>query len=149
MTAHTELAADAAAFAAMYARVQQFYARQMQAFDRGDAREWADTFTVDAVFDVPTLPAPLHGRAALAASLTAATAGTARAGVRLRHVMSMFDVTARDAGRVEVRAYTTVYASTVGGDSRVHRVCVCEDVLERAADGSLLVSRRRVTRDDL
>ncbi|MFI5661875.1 nuclear transport factor 2 family protein [Streptomyces sp. NPDC051684] len=149
MTTHTEVTADAGAFAVLYARVQQFYARQMQAFDRGDAREWANTFTADAVFDVPTLPAPLHGRAAIAASLTRAAAETARAGVRLRHVVSMSDVTARGAGRVEVRSCTTVYATTVGGASRVHRMCVCEDVLELAADGGLLVSRRRVTRDDL
>jgi hypothetical protein len=63
--------------------------------------------------------------------------------------MGMFDVVERPDGALDVRSYTTVYASAVGGASRVHRVCVCEDVLVRDADGQLLVATRKVTRDDL
>lgn len=144
-----EAGPDAAAFAVLYAQVQQFYARQMQLFDAADAQRWAGTFTADAVFDVPTLPAPVTGRAGLVASLTAAAAATARSGVRLRHVVSTLDVTARREGRVDVRCYTTVYATRAGGTSRVHRMCVCEDVLVPGAGGGLLVRRRRVSRDDL
>ncbi|MER5950763.1 nuclear transport factor 2 family protein [Streptomyces sp. NPDC001904] len=140
---------DAAAFAVLYAQVQQFYARQMQLFDAGDAPRWAQTFTADAVFDVPTLPAPVTGRAGLAASLTAAAGAASRCGVRLRHVVSMLDVAARGDGLVDVRCYALVYATRVGGAPRVHRVCVCEDVLVAAPGGGLLVVRRRVRRDDL
>lgn len=132
----------------LYAEVQWFYARQMQLLDLGKAESWAATFTEDAVFDVPTLPEPVRGRAALPAAVEQARARLAAAGERHRHVMGMIDVLERPDGSLDVRSYTTVYASTVGGSSRVHRVCVCEDVLVRV-DGELRVARRRVTRDDL
>ncbi|MEV1026978.1 nuclear transport factor 2 family protein [Streptomyces sp. NPDC050264] len=149
MRTPTEVAPDAAAFAVLYTQVQQFYAHQMQLFDGGAAQQWARTFTEDAVFDVPASAGPVHGRAALAASLDAAAARAARTGVRYRHVMGMPDVAQRPDGGWDVRSYTIVHASTIGGVSRVHRVCVCEDVLVCGADGRLLVSHRRVTRDDL
>ncbi|MFE2672111.1 hypothetical protein [Streptomyces mirabilis] len=47
-----------------------------------------------------------------------------------------------------VHSYTTVYASPRGGESRVHRVCTCTDVLVRQG-GRLLVRTREVARDDL
>lgn len=132
----------------LYAEVQRFYARQMQQLDLGEARVWARTFTEDALFDVPTLPAPVRGRAGLVEAVERARAVLAGAGERHRHVMGMVDVRERPDDSLDVRSYTTVYASVVGGASRVHRVCVCEDVLVRE-DGELRVARRKVTRDDL
>lgn len=132
----------------LYAEVQRFYARQMQQLDLGKAESWARTFTVDALFDVPTLPEPVRGRAGLLAAVERAHAQLAEAGERHRHFMGMVDVLERPDGTLDVRSYTTVYASKVGGSSRVHRVCVCEDVLVRE-DGELRVARRKVTRDDL
>ncbi|MGP4012662.1 nuclear transport factor 2 family protein [Streptomyces sp. 4N124] len=131
-----------------YAEVQWFYARQMQQLDLGKAESWAATFTEDAVFDVPTLPEPVTGRTGLVAAVRRARAQLAEAGERHRHVMGMVDVLERSDGALDVRSYTTVYASALGGASRVHRVCVCEDVLVRV-DGALRVAHRRVTRDDL
>ncbi|MEU5811755.1 MULTISPECIES: nuclear transport factor 2 family protein [unclassified Streptomyces] len=136
------------AFGALYAEVQQFYARQMQLLDLGEAEGWAGTFTEDALFDVPTLPEPARGRAALAAACDRSAAQLAQAGLRHRHFMGMFDVAERADGAVAVRSYAIVYESAVGGSSRVHRVCVCEDVLVRSG-GALRVASRRVTRDDL
>jgi 3-phenylpropionate/cinnamic acid dioxygenase small subunit len=132
----------------LYAEVQWFYARQMQQLDLGKSRSWARTFTADALFDVPTLPEPVRGRAALVAAVERAHAQLAEAGERHRHVMGMVDVRERPDATVDVRSYTTVHASVVGGVSRVHRVCVCEDVLVRE-DGELRVARRKVSRDDL
>jgi len=132
----------------LYAEVQRFYARQMQQLDLGKAESWAGTFTEDAVFDVPTLPEPVRGRAGLIASVERAHARLAEAGEQHRHFMGMVDVLERADGTLDVRSYTTVYASVVGGVSRVHRVCVCEDVLVRGEDG-LRVAHRKVTRDDL
>ncbi|MET8944913.1 nuclear transport factor 2 family protein [Streptomyces sp. NPDC004542] len=131
-----------------YAEVQWFYARQMQQLDLGKAGPWARTFTEDAVFDVPTLPEPVRGRAGLVAAVERAHARLAEAGERHRHFMGMVDVLERADGTLDVRSYTTVYASVAGGVSRVHRVCVCEDVLVRV-DGELRVAHRKVTRDDL
>jgi 3-phenylpropionate/cinnamic acid dioxygenase small subunit len=132
----------------LYAEVQRFYARQMQQLDLGRAQSWAQTFTAHALFEVPTLPEPVRGRAALVAAVERARAQLAQAGERHRHVMGMVDVVQRPDAALDVRSYTTVYASTVGGACRVHRVCVCEDVLVRE-DGELRVARRTVTRDDL
>ncbi|WP_317441834.1 nuclear transport factor 2 family protein [Streptomyces collinus] len=139
---------DREAFAALYAQVQQFYAHQMQLLDLGECERWAATFTEDATFEVPTLPEPVAGRAALAAATGRAAAQLAASGTRHRHVVGMFDVAEQPDGTVRVRSYAVVYASSIGGDSRVHRVCVCDDVLVRVA-GELQVASRLVTRDDL
>ncbi|MGX1673426.1 nuclear transport factor 2 family protein [Streptomyces sp. NPDC055400] len=149
MTAQLETAPHSPAFGALYAQVQQFYAHQMQLLDGAESQRWADTFTEDAVFDVPTLAEPVRGRPGLVAANRGAAARLAQAGERHRHFMGMFDVVERPDGALDVRSYTTVYASVIGGVSRVHRVCVCEDVLVRGTDGRLLVATRKVTRDDL
>ncbi|MBT2542099.1 nuclear transport factor 2 family protein [Streptomyces sp. ISL-44] len=138
----------AVAFGALYAEVQQFYAHQMQLLDLGESQRWAETFTEDATFDVPTLPEPVRGRAGLVAATSRTAAQLAEAGQRHRHFIGMFDVSERPDGVVDVRSYAIVYASAIGGDSQVHRVCVCEDVLVRV-EGALQVATRRVTRDDL
>ncbi|MCS0602281.1 nuclear transport factor 2 family protein [Streptomyces sp. LP11] len=139
---------DAEAFTALYARVQQFYAHQMQLLDLGECDRWAATFTEDATFEVPTLPEPVAGRAALAAATGRTAAELAASGIRHRHFVGMFDVAGQSDGTIHVRSYAIVYASPVGGESRVHRVCVCDDVLVRVP-GGLQVASRRVTRDDL
>ncbi|MFE7777905.1 nuclear transport factor 2 family protein [Streptomyces sp. NPDC057445] len=144
----TAVQLPAAEAAVLYAEVQQFYARQMQLLDLNEPQRWAGTFTEDATFDVPTLPEPVRGRSALIASTTRAHAQLAGSGEQHRHVIGMLDVRPQQDGTVHVRSYAVVYASTVGKDSRVHRVCVCEDVLVRDA-GELQVAARRVTRDDL
>ncbi|GAA2637832.1 nuclear transport factor 2 family protein [Streptomyces vastus] len=136
------------AFAALYTEVQQFYAHQMHLLDLSEGESWAATFTEDATFDVPTLPEPVTGRASLAAATARTAAELSAAGQRHRHFMGMFHVAERPDGAVSVRSYATVYVSRIGGDSQVHRVCVCDDVLVRV-DGALQVRSRKVTRDDL
>ncbi|MFB7257542.1 nuclear transport factor 2 family protein [Streptomyces nojiriensis] len=150
MTTAPDLAPGTTAWnAALHAEVQQFYAHQMQLLDLAEAKRWAATFTEDATFAVPTLPEPVRGRAGLIAATTHSHAELAAAGQRHRHFMGMLDVRPRPDGAVDVRSYAIVYASEIGGESRVHRVCVCEDVLVRAEGGELQVSARSVTRDDL
>ncbi|MFE2689231.1 nuclear transport factor 2 family protein, partial [Streptomyces mirabilis] len=68
MTAQTETQPySATGFAALYAEIQQFYARHMHLLDSGATDEWAADFTEDASFSVPTLPAPVSGRDAFGA----------------------------------------------------------------------------------
>jgi|UniRef100_A0AAU3HNM3 3-phenylpropionate/cinnamic acid dioxygenase small subunit len=134
--------------AELHAEAQQFYAHQMQLLDLGEAERWAGTFTEDATFAVPTLPEPVRGRAGLVAATRRTAAGLAAAEQRHRHFIGMLDVRPRPDGAVDVRSYAIVYASQIGGESQVHRVCVCEDVLVRQ-DGELRVFARTVTRDDL
>ncbi|MET7622268.1 nuclear transport factor 2 family protein [Streptomyces sp. NPDC005408] len=147
MTVRSEAVRPTGAFEAVYAQVQQFYAQQMQLLDSGEAEQWAATFTVDARFDVPTLPEPVHGRAGLITAARRSADALAAASERHRHFIGMLDVSERADGVLDVRAYTIVYASRIGGGSRVHRVCVCTDVLVRSGD-ELHVRTRTVTRDD-
>ncbi|WP_433340407.1 aromatic-ring-hydroxylating dioxygenase subunit beta [Streptomyces sp. CA-253872] len=139
---------DAEAFGALYAQVQQFYAHQMQLLDFGECERWAATFTDDATFQVPTLPEPVVGRPALAAATGRTAAQLAASGTRHRHFIGMFDVAEQPDDTIRVRSYAIVYASPAGGESQVHRVCVCDDVLVRVV-GGLRVATRVVTRDDL
>lgn len=149
MTAPTETQPySSAGFGSLYAEIQQFYARHMQLLDSGAADEWAADFTEDASFSVPTLPAPVVGRDALAAAVWRTAETLAAADEQHRHWPGVFDVRPQRDGSVVVHSYTTVYASPRGGESRVHRVCTCTDVLVREG-GRLLVRSREVTRDDL
>jgi 3-phenylpropionate/cinnamic acid dioxygenase small subunit len=135
-------------FGALYARVQQFYAHQMQLFDSHEAERWAGTFTEDAVFDVPTLDEPVRGRAALAANVRRNEAQQARSGERFRHWIGMLDLSPQPDGTLRTRCYALVYMTPAGGTSAVHRVCVMEDVLVRSR-GKWRTRHRVVTRDDL
>ena len=135
-------------FGVLYARVQQFYAHQMQLFDSHEAERWAGTFTEDAVFDVPTLDEPVRGRAALAANVRRNEAQQARSGERFRHWIGMLDLSPQPDGTLRTRCYALVYVTPDRGVSAVHRVCVREDVLVRAR-GKWRTRHRVVTRDDL
>ncbi|MEU5959279.1 nuclear transport factor 2 family protein [Streptomyces sp. NPDC047525] len=143
-----EPASSQEGFGALYATIQQFYAHQMQLFDDHDAERWAGTFTEDAVFVVPTLDAPVRGRASLAANVRRNKEQQARSGEQLRHWIGMLDVQPQTDGTLRTRAYALVYATPRGGGSTVSRVCVMEDVLVRSR-GKWRARSRLVTRDDL
>jgi len=131
-----------------YCEIQQFYAEHMQLLDSGAAEEWAATFTEDATFRLPTLAEPVRGRQALAAAVRRTHAELAAAGEVHRHWHGMLNVRAIGDDAYHVRCYALVFATARGGTPRLHRTCVCEDVLVRV-DGKLLVRERTVTRDDL
>lgn len=148
MSVRTEsVSADTLAFEALYAEVQQFYARHMHLLDMGAAEEWARTFTEDGVFKLPSGPEPVRGRAALAAGVRKVAAGLAEAGEVHRHVLGMLAVTPQADGSLQVRSYAQIITTPRSGQPRLHLMCVCEDVLVRE-DGELRVRERRVTRDD-
>jgi 3-phenylpropionate/cinnamic acid dioxygenase small subunit len=132
----------------LHAEIYQFYARQMQAMDRGDAHGWAATFTSDGVFAANAFPNPVRGRTALAAAAGKAAEESARDGVVRRHWLGMLAIDPQDDGTVGVRCYALVFATRRGGVPELSRSTVCEDILV-AGDGSWLVKERRVTRDDL
>jgi SnoaL-like domain len=134
--------------AELQAEVQQFYARHMQLLDDGRAEEWAETFTADGSFAPPTLPEPVRGRANLAAAVGRAHAELVAAGETHRHWHGMVHVQPATDGTLLVRCYALVFATPRGGEPRIHRACVCTDVLVRE-DGELRVRERVVTRDDL
>lgn len=135
-------------FGDLYAQVQQFYSQQMQLFDMHEADRWAATFTEDAVFSVPTLDEPVRGRAGLAANVRRNKAQQEHSGEQLRHWIGMLDVRSRHGGELHTRCYALVYVTPRGGESKVLRVCVMEDVLVRVR-GTWRTRHRVVTRDDL
>lgn len=141
-------APETSEFGSLYAEVQQFYAHQMQLFDRHEAERWAATFTEDAVFSVPTLDSPVHGRAELAANVHHNRARQEREGGQLRHWIGMLDVDVRPGGVLHTRAYALVFATPRGGVPVVSRFCVMADELVRCR-GRLRVRSRVVSRDDL
>ncbi|MGW1216648.1 nuclear transport factor 2 family protein [Streptomyces sp. NPDC002499] len=153
--ADTAVLADTAApplhgleFAALYAQVQQFYAHQMQLLDTHDSQRWARTFTPDAVFELPSLPGPLCGRAGLAHYLRAGAERRQRAGSRLNHWVGKLDLQPRADGSLRTRCSALVYLTPHGGSGRVLSVYVMEDVLV-GARGVWRTAHRRVVRDDL
>ncbi|MEV7553299.1 nuclear transport factor 2 family protein [Amycolatopsis sp. NPDC089917] len=131
-----------------YLEIERFYSRHLQLLDAGEAEAWAETFTEDGTFAVPTLPEPTRGRAALIAAVRRTRAELAEKGEKHRHWHGMITVDDRPDGALDVVCYALVFASPEGGPSRLHRVCVCRDVLVRE-DGALRVRDRFVTRDDL
>ncbi|MEU4209214.1 nuclear transport factor 2 family protein [Streptomyces sp. NPDC026206] len=128
------------------AEIEQFYARHMQLLDSGDAEGWARTFTEDGTFALPGRPGPSRGRAELAEGARRAFAGHTAAGETHRHWHGMLDISARDDGTVHVRCYALVVLTPRGGDPRLHRSCVCEDVLVTVGS-EWQVRTRCVTRD--
>lgn len=132
----------------LYAEIQHFYARHMQLLDDGKADEWAATFTADGSFLAPNLNEPVRGRDALAAAVRKTAAQLAEIGEVHRHWHGMTAVTPREDGSVLARCYALVFATPKGGEPRLHRTCVCEDVLVPDGTG-WLVRDRRVTRDDM
>jgi hypothetical protein len=132
----------------LYSRVQQFYAEQMQLLDLGAAQEWADTFTEDGVFAANGQPAPVRGRAAITAAVHATNERLAKEGVAHRHWLGMLTVRPQSDGTLKTRSYALVLEVPRGGDARIHRSTVCEDVLV-PIDDSWQVRHRAVTRDDL
>ncbi|MFE7430600.1 nuclear transport factor 2 family protein [Streptomyces sp. NPDC057545] len=139
---------DTAVSDRLYVEVQRFYARHMQLLDAGEAEKWAATFTEDGSFGAPTLPEPVRGRAALTAVVRQGANEREKAGEVHRHWHGMITVDSRPDGALDVVCYALVFVSVKGGSSRLHRVCVCRDVLVREK-GELRVRSRFVTRDDI
>nr|AHA81974.1 Arm4 [uncultured bacterium] len=142
------LPTDHRTFEQTYAEVQQFYARHIQLMDEGRVEEVALTFTEDAsLVSPPKITEPVHGRVNLRAGLRKAADALIAEGVRYRRCHTMIAVEPRPDGELFVRAYVQVVRTERGGESRLHAMCVCEDVLVRE-HGELMVRSRVVTRDD-
>lgn len=139
---------DRATYADLYAEVQQFYANHIWFLDEGDFEEAAMTFTEDATMvSPPKVPEPIRGRANLRAGLRRTAEALAAEGIRYRRCHTMVSVAPQPGGELQIRAYVQVVRTRRGGESALHAMCVCEDVLVRE-NGELKVRQRVVTRDD-
>ena len=129
-----------------YAEVQQFYAWQMGLLDDGAADEWADTFTEDAIFDEPSLAAPLLGREAIRESVRARVARLAAEGVTIRHWFNMITVEPMADGELRARSYALTLSTAPGADLTVRGHAICLDLLVPHGSGWLV--RHRQIRPD-
>lgn len=134
----------------VYARILDFYARQMRTIDEGDAVGWAATFTEDGVFASNGLPAPVRGRAAIEAGTLANLAARRAEGVAHRHLLSALTVEPRGADEVFARSYVLVLENRAGRPPQPFVSTVLEDVLvRRDAAADWQVRSRSVLRDDV
>lgn len=133
--------------AELYAQVQQFYARQMGLIDDGRPDEWARTFTEDAVFEeAGRLNEPVKGREAIRVSSRARQERLDKERIDFRHWMGMLDVSPRDDGSVDARAYALVMRTAPGGALDVFASVLCHDRLV-PVDGGWQVRHRRLRHD--
>jgi 3-phenylpropionate/cinnamic acid dioxygenase small subunit len=141
------LTEESTVFAGIYAEVQNFYAMHMHLLDGGQAEEWGEGFTADGTFTLPSQPEPARGRADIVAGAQKSIAELAAANETRRHLLSMVAVEPQADGSLKVRSYAQIIATPRDGTSRLHVMCVCEDLLVRE-NGELRLHERRVTRDD-
>ena len=155
VTAETQVTAEIQ----VTAQIQQFYARHMQAIDRGDVDAWLDTFTDDATIANNTRPEPARGRATIATVARRLVADAAGSGVVHRHWTGMAQVARQPDGTVRATSYALVVqtpgpAGSAGPGSAgsaapgLWRSTVCVDVLVRE-DGRWRIRQRNVTHDDV
>jgi uncharacterized protein (TIGR02246 family) len=134
--------------AALYRRVQEFYAAQMQAVDGGDGVAYAATFAPDAIFTSNALPAPVHGRSTIEASTTKLTHARLAAGTVRRHLQTTLVVDPHPDGSLAARSYVLLVETAADHGAELYLSTVCEDSLVPDGD-TWLVARRSVLRDDL
>ncbi|GAB2718725.1 nuclear transport factor 2 family protein [Nocardia thraciensis] len=124
--------------------VEQFYADQVQALDRGDLAAYAATFLPDAVFRIAGRRT-LLGRAQIVDhSRTLRAERSARNAVQ-RHYMSNYSVDSTAAGAL-VRAIVLTVESAPGQPARPTGIISCEDILTLDTGGRYLVELRTAKR---
>jgi actinorhodin biosynthesis protein ActVIA len=134
----------------VYARVQHFYARQMQALDDRRFEEYAATFTEDGVFQHSPDIEPARGRAAILDTLVEFDRRFADDPVRRRHWYNQILLEAREDGSLGATVYTLVVHVRPGvRQPEIAPSCVVHDVLELTGDDDVLTRSRLVAYDHL
>ncbi|MGX7678922.1 nuclear transport factor 2 family protein [Jatrophihabitans sp. DSM 45814] len=127
--------------------INQLYGRQSHLIDSGRALGWAQTFTTDGIFESPSYPAPVAGRAALIEFARAFLVNARAAGEVRKHVINNLTV-AQDETQTWVEAYVTIAATPIGTNSWFNRLTVVRDRLEASPEG-WRIAHRHVHREDL
>lgn len=133
-------------FAELYAEVQQYYARQMQALDNGKLEDYAATFTEDAVFGHTPGREPARTRAGIIKDLYEVHKRFENDPQQRRHLFTMIDIEPQDDGSIRSTCYALVLTTRPQRGPELVRSCVVHDVLVRE-NGSLLNKSRHVEHD--
>ena len=148
LTAFTQEALECR-YTAVLSRPRTERASVSKGMDEGRAEEVALTFTDDAsLLSPPKVAEPIRGRENLTVGLRKAADALTSEGVRYRRCHTMIALVPRPDGELFVRSYVQVIRTVRGGESALHAMCVCEDVLVRQG-GELKVRERVVSRDDI
>jgi actinorhodin biosynthesis protein ActVIA len=131
--------------AELHFEVQQFYARQMQCLDSGDAVGFADTFADDAVF-VHVPGEVVRGRARIAAEIARNVERVQQAKAVRRHWFGMLVFEAESDDLIRTRYAAITSSTSMDGTASLGASSLVEDVLVRR-DGRLWTTSRTVHSD--
>ncbi|WP_328914234.1 MULTISPECIES: nuclear transport factor 2 family protein [unclassified Streptomyces] len=132
----------------LYARIQQFYAHQMQALDAGRFAEYADTFTEDGTFQHSPQAAPASTRLGIVAELVEFNKRFDNDPVRRRHWFNHIALEPQADGSIRSTVYALVVTVRPNAKPEITPSCVVHDVL--TVDGETVLTRSRlVTHDQL
>jgi actinorhodin biosynthesis protein ActVIA len=132
----------------LYTRVQQFYARQMQALDRGDFESYAATFTPDGSFHHSPGATPARTRPGIVTELIEFHKRFDGDPVQRRHWFNHVVLDPRADGAVDSTVYALVVTTRPGGLPAIAPSCVVHDVLEVGHE-EILTRSRRITHDQM
>ena len=122
------------------AAVEQFYAGQIHALDRGDLRTYGDTFDPDAEFVIAGR-GTLRGRTEIVEHSRVLREARSTRGAVQRHYMSNYAI-AETGNGVQVQGTVLTVESVEGQGARITGVISCRDFLRaEGADGFRVVSR--------
>ncbi|GHB08602.1 nuclear transport factor 2 family protein [Streptomyces thermoviolaceus] len=130
----------------VYAQVQHFYARQMQALDAGRFADYANTFTEDGTFQHSPGAQPAVGRAGIVAELERFHERFADDPVQRRHWFNHVALEPLPDGSLSSTVYALIVTVRPGGTPKIGPSCVVHDVLEITEEG-VLTRSRLVTHD--
>lgn len=126
------------------ARVTEFYARQNQAIDEGDADAFAATYTADGSFHSATYGDPVVGAEALIQLAKGVHAELAAEGIQQRHWTN--SVVVNEDART-ARSYLMIIRTGPDGVSTVLRHVTVTDEFSFDDEGLLKVRARQVHRE--
>jgi actinorhodin biosynthesis protein ActVIA len=130
----------------LYAQIQHFYARQMQALDGRRFHDYAATFTPEGIFQHSPGLEPARGREEIVRVLIDFHRKFDDDPVQRRHWFNHVVLDPRDDGSISSTAYVLVVTVRPGGKPEIAPSCLVHDVI--VPDGTeFRLSSRRVTHD--
>ncbi|CAL9564284.1 hypothetical protein SUDANB120_04710 [Streptomyces sp. enrichment culture] len=132
---------SAAVSSELYAQVQHFYARQMQALDNGRLEEHAGTFTEDGSFALTPGTEPAVGPQAILEELRAFMKQFEGNPTQLRHHFNQIVLDPQEDGSLVSTVYALIVRTRPQEQPEIGVSIVLHDVIDTAGDRFRLRSR--------